>query len=133
MRALKSIASIPLSIAAIFAAVVWSCRLSGAHVQLAGPVCAGLVAVAAGIAGFAPTLRARPQALQLLHAGLFGTVLHLLAFIGLTIALIATRTVDPHGRFLFWILGGYWISLLNLVWLSRRWVVEAAQMAKAQN
>ena len=94
---------------------------------------AGLIATLAGIAGLIPTLRSGTNAVKLLYAGLLGTIVHLVVCTGLTVGVIASHQVDAHGRFLFWILGGYWISLLNLVWLARRWVVAAAQTAKAQN
>ncbi len=123
--------SIPLVIAVVFSTAFALLRSAGVPVQMADPVTAGVITAVAGMIGAAMPLRHTGDAAGSLNAGLLGTVLHLLCCIVLTIAAIAAHVVDGHGRFLFWILGGYWISILTLVWLAKR--VVTAKAFKAQH
>ena len=47
--------------------------------------------------------------------------------IGLTVAVVASGTISGHGAFAYWLLGGYWVSLLTLIWQLRRLIVSAAK------
>ena len=125
------ILSIPVIVAVAFSAIVALLRSCGVAVQMVDPVTAGGIAVIAGMIGASVPLRYQGDAAGALNAGLLGTVLHLVASIVLTIAAVSLHVVDGHGRFLFWVMGGYWISILTLVWLARR--VVTAKAMKAQN
>jgi hypothetical protein len=125
------IVSIPVLIALIFSAAVALLRLGGVPVQMVDPITAGVIMSLAGIIGAVPPLRHAGDASGTLFAGLLGTILHLVASIVLTIAAVLLHLVDGHGRFLFWLFGGYWISMLTLIWLARGAVT--AKALKVQN
>ena len=128
---MQRIVSIPILIAVVFSAAFALLRLGGVPVQMADPITAGAIMSIAGMIGAIPPLRHPGDASATLFAGLLGTMLHLVACIGLTIAAVVLHLVDGHGRFLFWLFGGYWISILTLIWLARTAVT--AKALKVQN
>ena len=81
----------------------------------------------------APILRSgRKDPVSIVQMALVGTVVHLVAAAVLGIALIVTHAVDARGAFAFWLLGGYWVSLMALVWQLRRLLHAAVGTAKVQ-
>ncbi len=123
--------TIPLLVAVSLAAVALAMTTAGAKIKLADPLAAGFVAAAAGVMGVAPIVRAgRKDAMTSFQFALVGTVLHMVGAIGLTVFLVGTGAIDGHGAFGYWLVGGYWISLLGLVWQLRRMIVAAVPAAK---
>ncbi len=123
--------SIPLVILAAFSAAMGLLHLMGIHVNLTNPITAGTITGFAGMVGASIPLRSRGDAAATLNAALAGTVVHMVLCIGLTMAAVLFHAVDKHGKFMFWLLGGYWISIFTLIWLARR--VVTARALKANN
>jgi ABC-type cobalamin transport system permease subunit len=130
---MKSLIIIPLIVFAAMAIAVIMLSTAGLRFKLADPVLAGGVAATAGIVGFLPILRARHKdAVSVVQLALIGTILHLLCSVALGIALIASHTVDIHGRFIYWFLGAYWASLVALVGQLRRSILALTAATKVQ-
>jgi hypothetical protein len=122
---------IPLTVAAVFGVAAGVLQLAGLPVKAADPVTAGVVASVAGIAGLIPILKLRRQdPVITAQAALGGTVLHLFTQSALSIAVIATRSAEHKGALPFWLLGGYWTSLIALIWQLRRIVTSSSNVTK---
>lgn len=130
---MKSLALIPMIVAAVLGAAALALSLLGISIKPIEPITAGAIASAAGIMGIIPVLKSRRRdAVSLVQAALAGTVLHLFTQIALAVALIASHALDRRGSFPLWLLGGYWTSLAALVWQLRRIILTPNTIAGAQ-
>jgi hypothetical protein len=130
---MKSPFLLPLSIASALAAFALLLAKTGMRAEAVDALAAALIAGVGGTVGLLPILVGRPAdqgfALQL---ALGGTVLHLLSAAAIAISLIATGTFAGDGRFGFWLIGGYWMSLFVTVAQLRR-IVLTTPNAKAES
>jgi hypothetical protein len=123
---LRAVASIIVIVAVCEAIAVLTLRLVGIHTPLAYPIDAGGLAVVAATVGTLPLMLARDtDAAALMQRALLGTVLHMFTATGLAIALIVTHAAGMT-QLIFWVFGGYLISLLLVVSQLRRKVKSRA-------
>lgn len=127
---MQLILSIPMLIAVVFTAAAAGLRICGIEIHWLDPLVAGVITALAGMVGAAPLVRQAGDALAAVKTALAGTVLHLLACAVLTIVAIGAHLESRPGQFLIWILVGYWISILTLVWLARRILIAKALEAQ---
>jgi hypothetical protein len=127
---MKTLLVIPITIAAVFGIAATALVIAGFSVKPADPLLAGAIGSAAGILGILPALRSRGKdPVAAIQSALAGTVLHLLTQAILAIAIIASHSVQSHA-FPYWLLGGYWTSLVVLIWQLRRIILGIANVAK---
>ncbi len=123
---MRAVASIIVIVAVCEAIAVLTLRLVGIHTPLAYPIDAGGLAVVAATVGTLPLMLARDtDAAALMQRALLGTVLHMFTATGLAIALIVTHAAGMT-QLIFWVFGGYLISLLLVVSQLRRKVKSRA-------
>jgi hypothetical protein len=125
---MKSLLMIPMIVALALGAVAGALSIADIHFALHDPLTAAAITAAAGMAGLIPILRThRKDAVAKFQMAMAGTVLHMAISIGLTVAVVASGTINGRGAFGYWLLGGYWVSLLTLIWQLRRLIVSAAK------
>jgi hypothetical protein len=130
---MKALFVIPATVAICFAMVAVSLGLTGTRINPIEPVTAGFICAAAGTVGVLPTLKSkRKDLVGVVQLALVGTVLHLLAAVALTGAAIATHLVVGRMPFMYWLLAGYWVSLIALVWQLRRALLAMSDLVKVQ-
>jgi hypothetical protein len=131
---MKSLIVIPLVVATFLGIVTALLIIGGVRIRAADPLTAGVIAAGAGVLGVAPILAARRKdAVTVFQMALVGTVLHLFAAVGLTIAAMGAHLVEGRLAFMGWLLAGYWASLVALVLQLRRLIVATTSVAKAQH
>ena len=129
MRALLIIPLFTVGALAIAAIIL---AASGVHVNKLDPLAAAIVGAVAGVLGVAPILWLRPRdQTSAVPPALIGTVLHMASAMAMGIALLASGAVGDRARLGYWLLGGYWVSLIVTVVQLRR-LVLAAPIAKAE-
>jgi hypothetical protein len=95
------------------------------------PMAAGIISAVAGVVGFLPiALTKRKDAVGIFQLALVGTVLHLFAAVALTGAAVGTHAVALRMDFIYWILGGYWVSLILLILQLRQRLIGAMDISK---
>jgi hypothetical protein len=94
---------------------------AGVHVRPAEPLAAGVISALAAMLGMLPlSLRRRADVADAWIAALAGTVIHLLVIVIGAGALLLSGVVAMRGAFPYWMIGGYWISLILLVRQARQ-------------
>jgi len=127
MKPLIVIPIITFAAVALVAALAAAC---GARFAATLPLVAAGISAAAGVLGFAPILLAkRKDPVGVLQLALVGTILHLAASVGLTCAAIAAQLVLAKLPFVYWLLAGYWISLIVLLWQLRHRLLSVIEPA----
>jgi hypothetical protein len=131
---LKTIFAIPVVVTAVFAVSVVLLRYDGSNIQWADPIVAGVIAVIAAELALAPAMAVRNvDQMAATRAGLIGVGLHLLVNIVLVALALLGKLVQPHGPFVFWLLGGFSISLLIVAWTLSSWIRSAPQVVGRAN
>ena len=101
-------------------------RVCGIAVPVIDPINAAVLAVIATIVGLLPLTFSRGADLvTLTQRALVGTVLHVLIAVAMAVTIIATHSGSDTRQLIFWVFGGYLISLLLVVFQSRRLLVAA--------
>lgn len=120
-KSLKSLIIIPLIVAASIGAAAVLLISCGVRFKPVDPIAAAAVCAVAGALGMVPSIRSgRNDPVSVVQTALVGTIVHLIAASVFAITLIVTHVVDARGGFAFWALGGYWVSLMALIWQLRR-------------
>jgi len=120
---MKSLLVIPLAVAAVFGVAIVVLSLMGMAIKPADPIVAGAIATVAGMTGLLPILKGRGRDVVLVvQLALAGTVIHLVIQVGLAVAIIAGH-INHDPALPYWLLGGYWISLVALIWQLRRMIL----------
>ena len=118
---MKPLLSILFVIIPFFALAVGVVAASGVHFRLADPVTAAVVSVGAGLAGILPIAGfRRSDPVGVFQIALIGTVLHLVTSVALAGAALGIHIVGIQMTFMCWLLAGYCVSLVALVWQLRR-------------
>jgi hypothetical protein len=116
---------------AFFACTMGVLAAIGVRFNPVEPITAAFIAAGAGAVGIFPPLAGkRRDAVGAFQLALVGTVLHLLAAVGLTAAALATHLVSPKMSFISWMLAGYWVSLVGLVWQLRKLLLATFGLTK---
>jgi hypothetical protein len=130
---MKALFIIPVVVASFFAVAAASLALTGVHINPLEPITAAVICAAAGIAGMLPTAPGkRKDLVGAVQLALIGTVLHLLAAVALAGIAIAAHLVTGRMPFMYWLLAGYWVSLVALVWQLRRALLAMSDLVKVQ-
>ena len=130
---MKSLFIIPAVVAIFFAAAVALLTLTGMRINAIEPITACVISAGAGMLGLIPTLASkRKDLVGTVQLALVGTILHLLAAVALAGAAIATHLVVGRMPFMYWLLAGYWVSLVALVWQLRRALLAMSDLVKVQ-
>ena len=128
---MKPLILIPLITAAFFAAGTALLMSCGVHIHTIDPLAAGVICAGAGILGVIPiAVSKRKDAVGIFQLALIGTVLHLVGAVGLTTAAMAAHLVSAKLGFMYWLLAGYWISLILLIWQLRHRLLAAIDLPK---
>jgi hypothetical protein len=118
---MKPLAIVILIVAAFFALAIGIVAATGAHFRLIDPLAAAIVSIGAGIAGILPIAGfRRSDPAGVFQLALIGTVLHLVVSVALAGTAIGIHLVASQMTFMYWLLGGYCVSLVALVWQLRR-------------
>ena len=127
---MKSLLVIPLVVAVPLALASGVLLAVGARINLLEPISVTIICSAAGMLGLLPLIRGGGRDLTgVLQRALIGTVLHLFSATALAGAAIALHIVEARLPFVFWLLGGYWISLIALVIQLRRIILNNVGLA----
>jgi hypothetical protein len=127
---MKSLLLMPMTIAAVFGVAAIALALGHIAVNPVEPIIAGAIASAAGVMGLLPVIKARRRdPVGVVQSALMGTMLHLLVQIALAVAVISSHAVGGRRSFPLWLLGGYWTSLVVLIWQLRR-IIAAVSVPK---
>jgi hypothetical protein len=130
---MKALFIIPGIVAIFFSVTAVSLALTGMRINPIEPITAGIIAAAAGMLGAIPTLASkRKDLVGVVQLALVGTVLHLLGAVALAGVAIATHLVAGRMPFMYWLLTGYWVSLVALVWQLRRALLAMSDLVKVQ-
>jgi len=130
---MKALFIIPGIVAIFFAVAAASLALTGMRINPIEPITAGIISAAAGMIGVLPTAAGkRKDLVGVVQLALIGTVLHLLAAVALAGVAIATHLVTGRMPFMYWLLAGYWVSLVALVWQLRRALLAMSDLVKVQ-
>jgi hypothetical protein len=114
---MKMLLLIPVAVATALAAAAGLGRMIGMAPSGRDLLAAACVSILAAELALLPAwVLRRAEPVTLAQAALGGTVLHLLLMIALSAAVMAAKIVDPHGPFVYWLMGAYWASLGMLVW-----------------
>jgi|SRR5579872_6085282 len=128
---MKSLILIPLITAAFFAAAVALVMACGAKINPLNPMTAAGISIIAGILGILPIVSAnRKDAVGIFQLALVGTVIHLVSAVALTAAAMFANIVAAKMGFMYWLLAGYWVSLILLLWQLRHRLLAAIELAK---
>jgi hypothetical protein len=128
---MKSLILIPVITAAFFAIATALLAASGVRIHPADPLAAGAISAGAGILGILPiAVSKRKDAVGIFQLALVGTVLHLVAAVALTTAAMAAHLVTAKLGFMYWLLAGYWLSLILLIWQLRHRLLAAIDLPK---
>jgi len=128
---MKPLVLIPLTTAALFAVVFALLAVLGLQIRTVDPLAAGAISAGAGIVGILPiAVSKRKDPVGIFQLALIGTVLHLVGAIALTAAAIAAHLVAAKAGFLYWLLAGYWVSLIILIWQLRHRLLAAIDLPK---
>jgi hypothetical protein len=118
---MKPVANIILVVVAFFAVAFGVVVVAGVQVRPVDVVAGAVVSIGAGLAGILPTVAfRRSDPVGVFQLALIGTVVHLVTSIGLAGAAVATHLVGTQMNSVSWLLGGYCVSLVALVWQLRR-------------
>lgn len=129
---MKSLAIITLALTGLFFLAYALLTACGVRVHPTEPVAACIIAVGAGLAGMLPiVLGHRTDPVGIFQLALIGTVLHLLASVALAGIALAAHLVAIKTTFTFWLMAGYFLSLIALVWQLRRVLYISTGLAKA--
>jgi hypothetical protein len=127
----KSVALMAMAVTGALATATAIFLAIGIHIRLSEPLAAIVIATTAGAAGVIPLLAGRAKdAASLAQMALVGTLVHLLASVVLAPVFIECGVVSLKGAFAYWLLAGYWVSLLVLIGQLRRLFVSALPQAK---
>jgi hypothetical protein len=130
---MKSFLIIPLIVALPLALVAGILITAGARINPLEPISVAVICSAAAVLGLLPVNRADGRdPTGVLQRALAGTVLHLFTAAALAGIAIAFHLVEPRLNFVFWLLGGYWISLITLVIQLRRMILNNLSLAGTQ-
>jgi hypothetical protein len=130
---MKSLWLIPLVVALVLGTAAAALTVFGVSVNPMEPLAAGVIATAAGVLGLTPILRsARKDPVAIFQAALIGTVVHLVSASIFTGVLLGLHVVQTHAAFVFWLLAGYWASLITLILQLRRVMAASICIPKVQ-
>jgi hypothetical protein len=128
---MKSLILIPLATLAFFAivtALLLACRV---RINAIDPLAAGAISAGAGTLGIFPiAVSKRKDPVGIFQLALVGTVLHMFAAVALTVTAMAAHLVAPRLGFMSWLLAGYWLSLILLIWQLRHRLIAAIDPPK---
>jgi hypothetical protein len=128
---MKSLTLIPLATIAFFAIVAALFMACGIRIHAIDPLAAGVISAAAGIMGIFPiAVSKRKDPIGIFQLALVGTVLHLIGAVALTATAMATHLVSARFGFMSWLLAGYWLSLIILIWQLRQRLLAAIDLPK---
>jgi hypothetical protein len=128
---MKPLLLLPLITAGFFAIVFAALTLCGLRIPAIDPLAAGTICSAAGIAGIMPiAIAKRKDPVGIFQLALIGTVLHLVGAVALTIIAMAVHLVAAKLGFMYWLLAGYWVSLIILIWQLRHRLLAAIDLTK---
>jgi hypothetical protein len=126
---MKSMVIIPLAFAAAVMGVAGALFYSGMHIKPADALAAAIIGASAAALGLVPLWRGRHKdPVGMVQAALIGTVVHLLTALTLTLLAISTHLVDPRGAFMFWLLATYWLSMIIVIFQSRRMIAASTHL-----
>jgi hypothetical protein len=118
---MKPVVSILLIVVAFFALAIGVVAAFGVHFRMTDPLTAAVVSVGAGMAGILPIAGfRRSDPVGVFQLALIGTVLHLVTSVALAGAALGIHIVGIQMTFMCWLLAGYCVSLVALVWQLRR-------------
>jgi hypothetical protein len=128
---MKSLLLLPLVEITCLGSATALLAVCGARFAMIDPVVAGAIGIAAGLAGLSPILAGRRKdAVGIFQLALVGTVLHLFVTVGLMATALAAHLVSASIGFMGWLMAGYWLSLITLVWQLRRVLVATGNLTK---
>jgi hypothetical protein len=128
---MKSLTLIPLATVAFFAIVTALLIACGVRIHAIDPLVAGVISAAAGILGIFPiAVSKRKDPVGIFQLALVGTVLHLFGAVALTVTAMAVHLVAARLGFMSWLLAGYWLSLIILIWQLRHRLLAAIDLPK---
>jgi hypothetical protein len=126
---LKSVVLITAIVAGCFIAAFGVLRVLHMAVNPDFPLATGAVAIVSALAGIFPLVRNRnTDPGTMLQKAMAGTMLHMLVAAALSVLVISLLPRAHRLDLIFWVLGGYWVSLLTVVWRSRQIIVKASAM-----
>jgi hypothetical protein len=132
-QVMKPLVVISLVVASFFILMTGLLLVAGVHIHLNNPLAAALISIGAGLAGIAPIAASRrDDPVGVFQLALVGTVLHMVAAIAFSGAALAIHAVAIELNFTYWLLAGYFVSLVALVWQLRRVLFTTFGIAKAQ-
>jgi ABC-type Fe3+-siderophore transport system permease subunit len=125
---LKTTLWITLLIAGSIGAAALLLRACDVSIPWMNAIDAALLAVTASIAGMLPLVLSRHTDMTtLMQRALMGTAIHMFVAAGVAIALLVSHSPETVWPLIFWLFGGYVISLLAVVLRSQRVIAESAQ------
>jgi len=128
---MRSLLFIFVTIAAVFSAAVALLMSCGIRIPLNDPIAAGAISASAAILGVMPIMFSkRKDAVGIFQLALVGTVLHLFAAVAFTAVAVAVHLVAMKLGFVYWLLAGYWLSLILLIWQLRHRLLAAIDLTK---
>jgi hypothetical protein len=131
---MKPLILISLITAAFFASATALLVVCGVRIHLSDPLTAGAIAIGAGVIGIIPIIvSTRKDAVGVFQLALAGTVLHLVGAVALTVAAMLTHLASAKLDFMYWLLAGYWVSLVLLLWQLRRRLLATIEIAKTSS
>ena len=128
---MKPLVVIPVITAAFFAVAALLLSVCGLRIHPADPFAGAIISAGAGTLGIIPIVAVRRKdAVGVFQLALAGTVIHLLAAVIFTGLALAAHLVSPSSGFIYWLLAGYWVSLILLLWHLRQRLLSTLGMTK---
>ncbi len=128
---MKSLLIMLLIVATVLAVPTLVFAICGVRINPIDSLTAGVIAAAAGAMGLLPILAGRRKdAVGIFQLALVGTVLHLFSAVALTATAVAIHIVAVRMPFMCWLMLGYWVSLITLVWQLRRLLLTTAGLSQ---
>jgi hypothetical protein len=128
---MKPLILISLITAAFFAVAGTLLALCGLRINTAEIFAAAIITTAAGTLGIIPIVAGRRKdPVGVFQLALAGTVLHLFSAVAFSALAIFTHLVSVKSGFVYWLLAGYWVSLILLLWQLRQRLLSTLGLTK---